>query len=370
MATGDWTAVIDLCGGNTDNRSDAVQAVMDGIRTSIGHATSADGISWTPDASMILTGDGNILNSVGAPSVILDGTTYKMWYTRTRSDLTPTQWAAKLTDTANINVGMAIDLVDASTTVIGYVESTDGITWTTQTDTVLPGAGGLWNSIGDPCVIKTGDNEYRMWYTRAKSDLLTGDFSTIWDEIKSFDLVSLANSFQGGDLEQFLTDALALDLDTIKGVLDNTGAVVAYASSADGQAWTVEELNNLVGTTGHPWASVAAPTVIQGAGGSFHMWFTEGIDDLAVQDILDIYLGADVIIGYAKTKALISIQVLPASASVAVGKTQQLSATRTYDDTTTANLTAGHQRQLLILLQVSQPVLGQVLSVSLQPTVV
>jgi predicted GH43/DUF377 family glycosyl hydrolase len=110
----------------------------------IGYATSADGLTWTKYA-------GNPVLSVGpagswderllySASVIVEGSTYKMWYSA----------------------------LDATNCRIGYATSPDGIHWTKhQGNPVLDvGSVGRWDSvfISYPNVIFNGSN-YEMWYS-------------------------------------------------------------------------------------------------------------------------------------------------------------------------------------------------------------
>jgi predicted GH43/DUF377 family glycosyl hydrolase len=73
----------------------------------IGRATSSDGLTWTKNVGPVFSESGQAgdfdENAVFAPCVILDGSTYKMWYT-----------------------GEA----GASVRKLGYATSNDGITWT------------------------------------------------------------------------------------------------------------------------------------------------------------------------------------------------------------------------------------------------
>ncbi len=112
----------------------------------IGYATSSDGITWTKQNSgnaVFTQGAPWEVNGVGSPSVILDGSTLKMWYTG--------------------KSGGGI----IGTLAIGYATSADGITWTRQNSSnpVLTG-GASWaaRGVGVPAVIKDGVI-YKMWYT-------------------------------------------------------------------------------------------------------------------------------------------------------------------------------------------------------------
>ncbi len=73
--------------------------LLSGIRTVIGYATSSDGKTWTVQNSQALAGNSTaIWDSVGTPCVIKDDSTYKMWYTRGRTNLTQAKLQTILTD--------------------------------------------------------------------------------------------------------------------------------------------------------------------------------------------------------------------------------------------------------------------------------
>ncbi len=147
----------------------------DGTNVRIGYATSTDGANWTlynGNNCSGTSGNGCIFNIgtsgnwdakfVTAPSVIKDGSTYKMWYSGR--------------DASNVDR-------------IGYATSSDGITWTrnsgnncsTSGDGCIVGLGGAntWYAtlVSGPRVIKdgalyhmvfngikTGDDHYRLGY--------------------------------------------------------------------------------------------------------------------------------------------------------------------------------------------------------------
>lgn len=129
----------------------------DGPGWQVGYAESANGTTWVKYGSnpVLLrgTGDDWDADGLGAPTVIKDGTLYKMWY---------------------------VGWNDAQGTYgIGYAESPDGISWVkynnpsnngnppfANSDPVLtPGNAGSWDSYEAemPSVIKEG-GVYRMWY--------------------------------------------------------------------------------------------------------------------------------------------------------------------------------------------------------------
>ncbi|MFC1940683.1 hypothetical protein ACFLXO_08410, partial [Chloroflexota bacterium] len=165
--------------------------VLDGISTSIKYATSDDGLTWT-DGVEVLHGNGAAWNSVADPSVILaDNGTYEMWYTRVNKDLTVTSlqsvkneiggladsfWAIVdafmegnllqlLIELSNLSIDSLVDLLDNTSTVIGYATSSDGLDWMEQDPNHLTGSSsGTWSSVAAPSVVRT-DNTYEMWFT-------------------------------------------------------------------------------------------------------------------------------------------------------------------------------------------------------------
>jgi predicted GH43/DUF377 family glycosyl hydrolase len=179
----------------------------------IGYATSSDGITWTRLPDPVLEGEPNTWaeHVVGA-SVIDDGTIYHMWF---RGD-------------------------SASTIRIGYATSPDGLLWTKHPDPVLDiGSPGSWDSLMvlEPTVIFENAT-FHMWYMG-------------WD---------------GGDAPR-----------------------IGYATSPDGINWTKYNDPSTVNppyaesdpvmTPGDPgsWdaAAVGSPAVIYD-GSTYHMWYAGG----------------------------------------------------------------------------------------------
>jgi hypothetical protein len=117
-----------------------------------GYATSPDGITWTkyPDNPVLDLGPPGTWDdtSVRTGAVVLDGDTYKMWYSG---------W-------------------DGHIVRIGYAESTDGIEWTKHPEPVLDELRypGIWDSrVANPSVVFDG-SLYHMWY--AGYDSSVGDW--------------------------------------------------------------------------------------------------------------------------------------------------------------------------------------------------
>jgi len=172
--------------------------------------------------------------------VIKDGSTYKMWYTHGKKDLSIsdivdvvkalnldniasdiaslnlTQFLSHLSDLTG-DVSAVVDLLDGISTVIGYATSTNGVTWTVQKTEVagLTGSSAVWNSVGAPCVIWDATaSKYKMWYTCPKTDLTQTSLQTILNNIASTNTTTRKNGI--------------LDL------MDSISTVIGYATSGNG----------------------------------------------------------------------------------------------------------------------------------------
>jgi len=89
--------------------------------------------------------------------VVLDGATWRMWYTRIE--------------------GVGSGLANASAVypiTVGYADSADGITWATTNGNPVftAGGAGAWDRpcVGVPSVIKDG-TIFRMWYAGGRGNL-------------------------------------------------------------------------------------------------------------------------------------------------------------------------------------------------------
>jgi hypothetical protein len=120
-------------------------SASDGGPWQVGYATSSDGVAWSVYA-------GNPVLTVGpsgswdefeadAPTVIKDGSVFKMWYGGCDEDYTSCS--------------------------VGYATSTNGTTWTKHaSNPVMTGAPGAWDEgmTAWLSVLKNGST-YEMWYT-------------------------------------------------------------------------------------------------------------------------------------------------------------------------------------------------------------
>jgi predicted GH43/DUF377 family glycosyl hydrolase len=161
-----------------------------GCNDVICYAESNDGIQW------ILYGSVTFISADGGhsfPSVVKDGDSYKMWYGRagigyatsddgrTWNDFgtvltsTPDTWDSVGINDPNVSYINNIwhmwyqgwDTPNEEKIMIGHAISSDGLTWTKNSNYILPlGAEGEWDSVHvwAPHVIVDG-NMIKLWYT-------------------------------------------------------------------------------------------------------------------------------------------------------------------------------------------------------------
>ena len=173
----------------------------------IGYATSSDGTTWTKDAgNPVLTGDSGAWDSaiVREPSVVMVGSTLHMWYSGTAV------WPYF---------------------EIGHATSTDGVVWTKDTaNPVLSPTAGSWdaNETYAPSVVMNG-SVYEMFYSgNAGGAWLTGHASsndgTVWTKDSNAIISPTGGSaWDTGD-----------STDYVAGVLDGTTWKVFYSGAGAG----------------------------------------------------------------------------------------------------------------------------------------
>ncbi|KKK59016.1 hypothetical protein LCGC14_3038610, partial [marine sediment metagenome] len=264
-------------------------------------------VTWTKySGELSMGGERYVLDA----SVVNDGGTYKMWYTHGKigagllslvSDITTAVPGSLIGNIADLDMvsflgnldtmdeAAVMGLLDDASTVIGYATSTDGTTWTVVNTQVLAGSGGLLNSVGAPSVIRVSGTDYRMWYTRFKTNLTQASLETALTRM--------------GTADQRSTGAWVLQ--------NSTSLVIGYATSTDGVGWTLQNSEVLVGSGGL-WHSVRAPSVVRVSDTDYRMWYTQGKTDvtraslaamdeatLASAELWDILDSSSSVIGYA-----------------------------------------------------------------------
>jgi predicted GH43/DUF377 family glycosyl hydrolase len=197
---------------------------------------------------------------VFGPSVILDGSTYKMWYT---------SYSAASTSKK-----------------IGYATSPDGLTWTKYgTAAVLyPGATGQWDAKGVfyPTVIKDGGT-YKMWYTGVNASSIgqvgyaTSPDGIVWT--KSANNPVLGVGATGSWDSTYAGMASVVKVGTTyklwyRGGSVNGGAI-GYAISPDGMSWTKQGLAITGGSL--DWDDTPYQPEVIYDGMVYHMWYS-GMD--------------------------------------------------------------------------------------------
>ncbi|MFC1966545.1 Ig-like domain-containing protein [Chloroflexota bacterium] len=304
-----------------------VTNVLGGMDVAIGHATSADGINWTKDGSTPVLQEGAVGSwekfGVANPAVLYDSASsnYKMWYTGWQLDYSA---LLGLLLAENINEVVST-LLSGINMAIGYATSTDGTSWTKYaSNPVLPrGASSAWDGYGvfTPSVIRNSATSYEMWYT---------GINVVADNLMDF--------IEG-------------DRGFANSLINGTDFTIGHATSADGISWTKDGSTPVLqkgSYTAWDGYGICAPSVIK-VGNTSQMWYTGGklnISNLII-DVLDgsdlspalsntkMYLGH----AYSALRTLQSIAVTSANYSVIIGDTRQFTATGTYSDGSTEDLT-------------------------------
>jgi len=213
---------------------------------------------------------------VGAACVILDGNTYKMWFT-------------------GVSAGPGL--------AIGYATSSNAASWTKDTtnNPVLTGSLGEWDEdgVGSCCVIKESDTSYKIWYTGCKDYTAAIGYATSSDGIvwtKSASNPVLEGSLGEWDEDGVLSPCVTKESDTsyklwytgrTDDTLDTVGSIqIGYATSSDGINW-VKSGSNPVLVKGSPsdWDSrgVGVGNVVM-IDNTYHMWYT-GYEGAGTSDI-------------------------------------------------------------------------------------
>jgi predicted GH43/DUF377 family glycosyl hydrolase len=241
----------------------------------IGYAYSTDGLNWTKVGTVMVHGGTSAWDSdgVGGACVIFDGTNYQMWYTGLKN------------------------LVPA----IGHATSLNGTFWTKDTLPVMVGTSSSWDAYGVafPSVIKTGTT-YQMWYTGRSNDssllgLLAIGYATSpdgdsWTKSPSNPVLQLDST--GWD-NRGVGACSVVRTSPTSYLMYYTGfitggsqlASIGSATSSDGETWNKSGVAPVLEGTASEWdfRGVAAPSVIIHSGNT-RMWYTGagGEGDLAI----------------------------------------------------------------------------------------
>ncbi len=267
-----------------DAARDALYTYLSQPTTVIGYATSTDGLTWTVVNPEVLAGSsGGAWDSVGAPTVIKNSATdYEMWYSHTTTKITSDELSTMLDNLGGAPAARkdAIQtLIDATSSVIGYATSTDGIAWTEFHGVLTGSTGGLRDSVGGPSVIKNSATDYEMWYTQTETSITEAELDNILADIDDYDL-NTGDPLAGGALVGELIN-----------VLNATSSVIGYATSPDGKTWTVVNPEVLFGSRGGVWDSVGGPSVIKN-GSTYEMWYTQATTDLTTATDMQVLADA------------------------------------------------------------------------------
>lgn len=224
----------------------------------IGHATSADGRTWTKGTTPALAAaaawEGT---TVGGPTVVHDGTTYRMWYMGRQG----------------------------TTDRIGLATSADGITWTKSASNPVfgPGAAGSWDAagVGWPSVIFDGAT-YRMWYTGrdaagvTRIGLATSPDGIAWTRAPANPVLNVGPSaWESGGVEGPTVIFDGGNYRMWYGGTQGDDERIGYAESADGIAWSKAGAIDLANGSAGSWEEndVWTPAVLRD-GALLTMWYT------------------------------------------------------------------------------------------------
>jgi len=248
---------------------------------SIGYATSTNGITWTKYAgNPVITGtignwDANVLNG----DVVFDGIMYRMWY-----------WGAD-----------SIPGIYA----IGYATSTHGVAWTKYAGNpiITTGAASNWDSQYVLCPGVISDTGlYKMWYTGVDDGgtwsigYVTSTNGISWTKYSGNPVLQTGPS-GSWDASRVLCPEVVLDDTTYRMWYTGQDADgtrrVGYATSSDGISWTKSASNPVLGEGAlDSWDANVMHVGVILQGNAYEMWYTGGQDVWHTQ------------IGYASAAAL------------------------------------------------------------------
>jgi len=246
----------------------------------IGHATSADGISWTKDTNnpVLEPGPDGTWDdtTVWCPSVLFIDSEFHMWYAG----------YADFKEYPN------------SPRRIGHATSPDGISWTKDINNPVldVGENGKWDDtwISHPSVINDGSN-YHIWYTGdggpgtyVQIGHATSPDGITWTKSPKIPVLSCKQNdewdYDRADYARVIYDGNSYHMWYSGG---KTWAwQIGYATSENGSSWTKYADNPVLlrGSTGSWDESTVVSCAVINSGDKYMMWYTGGsIQDDTVQ---------------------------------------------------------------------------------------
>ncbi len=211
------------------------EAVADETYTTVGYATSSDGIDWTKQGPVLAPSAPWEGNEVSPNSMLFEDGVYALYYHAGGSDL------------VNRRVGRAT--------------SADGLVWSKDGDPMLDlGPSGAFDDeqVAEPRVFHIG-SEYRMYYTGRNEQtnetalgMATSADGVSWTKHAGNPILSGTawGNFWGG---AFFFEGNRWHL--WHGVTDGTSSSLHYASSADGVVWTAGPANPVLTQNPDPLAA-------------------------------------------------------------------------------------------------------------------
>ena len=239
-------------------------AASDGDRFRIGYATSTNKVNWTKYVGNPVLDEDPIgscgVDGVDNPSVMFDEGIYKMWY----------------------------QALEGSIRRICYATSDDGIIWT-KVDSVNPvldvGSAGSWDDskVQVPVVVRI-DTLYYMWYagrgTNSKIGLATSSDGVVWDKEGTNPVMDVGTGWEGAGVfpESVIYDGSVFQMWYL-GLNSSFVGETGYATSPDGIIWTKDTLNPVlkIGPVGDWDHSSAIADAVLYDGTNYHMWYENTI---------------------------------------------------------------------------------------------
>lgn len=201
----------------------------------IGRATSRDGLAWTLDDAPVLgpdsTSDASRC-SVSQPAIVFDGTTWHLFYSTAREK--PSSGAAY-----NLPTGIA------------YATSTDGQNFTVQAAPLIPTTD-LSETVGLSSATIVNGQIYVVYFYNNDFRLATAPLSdpSVWATSTDAVVDHLALEWAANDVISpalFCEDDMDAPLSLVFAGDSAGERSLAFATSTDGNAWTMDEQTPLTG---------------------------------------------------------------------------------------------------------------------------